>query len=340
MKTSAINYFVTFSSGFEGVFTWPYLDIKGLVTTGIGDLIDPAQYALSIPFARADGTPASQSEIAAAWMAVKSVSCWAEHARPAGMPDHKCPWEGTNRPCLAHWGAGAAKSYTSIRLTDEGVQHVVLRKAAAMEERLRERFPTWDAWPADAQLATMSVSWACGENFNFPALAAAMNAHDFARAAATCTINAAQNPGIPRRNAANRILYRNAACVMRMEAAAADELFYPRELWPDVSTPIGLQRALTMLGFPVGAIDGVVGAKTNAALEEFRISRGIDDDVARATVLARLDQDVVAGVTAREAPTQPDLGAVLEDDEGAARHDATGEAATDAALEELTPKGE
>ena len=35
---------------FEGRVAWPYLDVKGLVTVGLGCLIDPVSAALPLPF--------------------------------------------------------------------------------------------------------------------------------------------------------------------------------------------------------------------------------------------------------------------------------------------------
>jgi GH24 family phage-related lysozyme (muramidase) len=173
----------------EGVVPWMYLDVKGLVTVAIGNLIDPIQYALPLPFRRPDGAFGARDEIAAEWLRVK------------------------NHPSLAKWGHRAAEQVTSLRLDDEGVQLVVSRKLAQNADHLRRRFREWDEWPACAQLATLSMAWACGPAFQFPMLAAVLNAQDFAEAARQCHINEAGNPGIVPRNIRNKILYRNAARV-------------------------------------------------------------------------------------------------------------------------------
>lgn len=171
----------------EGVVPWMYLDILGLVTTAIGNLIDPRQYAMKLPWRRRDGGLATPAEIITEWERVK------------------------NTPALAKWGHRAAEQVTSLRLDPEGIEQVVFGKLHEMNGRLAARFPQFEDWPADAQLATLSMSWACGPAFRFPRLEAALRDYDFATAAEHCHINEAGNPGLVPRNRANKMLYRNAA---------------------------------------------------------------------------------------------------------------------------------
>ena len=203
--------FRAFTAPLEGVVSWMYLDIKGLVTTGIGNLIDPAQHALRLPWVLKDtGTPASQSSIAADWMNVKG------------------------RPVLAQQGYRAAEQYTRCRLTDEGIDQLVLGKLDEFAGVLAGRFPNFDLWPADAQLGALSMAWACGPAFRFPAWEAAANAGDWATAARECTINEKGNPGLIPRNRANRILFGNAAL-----AADPAVLYWPTVLSDDEPTQPG-----------------------------------------------------------------------------------------------------
>lgn len=77
------------------------------------------------------------------------------------------------------------------------------------------------------------MSWACGAGFHFMQLERALRAQDFSTAARECTISEAGNPGIIPRNKANRILYRNAAAVLRREPELdRDSLYWPVSL-PD-----------------------------------------------------------------------------------------------------------
>lgn len=212
MKPSVRDIFADFSARFEGVVPWMYLDVRGLVTVAIGNLIDPLTYALYLPFIRkSDSTPASKDEIAAEWERVK------EH------------------PTAARQGHLVLRDVTQLRLTKEGIERVVLAKLDQNETHLKGRFPEFDSWPADAQLATLSMAWACGPAFRFALLEAALRAQNFGNAALSCHMNEAGNPGLAPRNAANVALYRNAACV-RALGLDGEKLYYPQILTDDRPT--------------------------------------------------------------------------------------------------------
>ena len=193
MRTAVRTAFPDWSARFEGSVSWLYLDILGFVTIAIGNLVDdtktgtPPESALSLPLVHPDGRPAPREAIGAAWRKVKA------------------------HPQLARWGHRAAEAVTSLRLTPEGVRLVVLRKLDDVERQLRARFPEWEEWPAAAQLATLSMAWACGAAFRYPRLEAALKRRDWATAAKECHINEKGNPGVAPRNVANVALYLVAA---------------------------------------------------------------------------------------------------------------------------------
>ena len=187
MKASVESAFRAFSSKFEGAVNFMYLDVKGLVTTGIGNLIDPGVAALGLPWIRPDGLPASKMEIAIEWGLVKQ------------------------RQDMKMHGGMAFKAVTKLRLSDEGVSQLLMGVLHRNNDAIVGRFPDFEDWPADAQLATHSMAWACGTGFRFPRLAAALLEADFRTAAAECHMNETGNPGLAPRNVANKILYRNAA---------------------------------------------------------------------------------------------------------------------------------
>lgn len=211
MKAAGLAAFVPFTSNLEGVVPWMYLDVLGLVTVAIGNLCDPAPYALSLPFVRRDGTPATREEIAAQWQAVK------------------------NDPKAAKLGHRYAERLTSIRLTAEGISSVVQAKLRQNEAALVKRCPDFEAWPVDAQLALHSYAWAAGSAARAPRMFAALNAKDFATAAVECHLdergpdkilgNADDNWGLKPRNVANKIMFRNAA-----QAMASGGMFDPEAL--------------------------------------------------------------------------------------------------------------
>jgi GH24 family phage-related lysozyme (muramidase) len=190
---------VGFSAGPEGVVPWMYADILGLVTTGIGNLIDPPSAALGLPWVvAATGQIATVADVMRDWHRVK------------------------NDPSLRTLGHRACEHITALRLTDEGVDFVVARTLEANDVALSRRIPDWEDLPACAQLAMHSLAWACGPHANFPALFSAVNAGDFDAAAVHIAINEwsqrpdgtrVRNAGLVPRNAANRVLMRNASRV-------------------------------------------------------------------------------------------------------------------------------
>ncbi len=185
MKPEVRDGFVAFTARFEGVVPFMYLDVLGLVTVAIGNLIDPMPAGL--PFVRPDGTPATQAEINAAWHGVKA------------------------RQDLRMAGGMAFRGVTSLRLTPAGVESVVLAKVAEMWAHLSRRYADLEEWPWQAQMALLSMSWASGPAFAAPHFDAAARAHDWATAATECHFDDTHNPGLRPRNAANRDLFLTAA---------------------------------------------------------------------------------------------------------------------------------
>jgi GH24 family phage-related lysozyme (muramidase) len=184
MRSSVAAVFFDFSKSFEGYTTFLYLDVKGLMTCGVGNLVDPIELALGLPW-QDGGVPASQADITAQWELVKS------------------------RQDMKLQGGGAFASLTTMRLTDDAVAALVQNKAASMELTLKGYFPGYDALPADAQLGVLSMAWAMGPAFppGFPRFSAALNAQDWATCAAQCLMDATGNPGLTPRNAANQKLF-------------------------------------------------------------------------------------------------------------------------------------
>ncbi len=160
-----------------------------------------------------------------------------------------------NTRSLRKLGWTAAAKVTRLRLTTSGVEDAVMRKLHDFDAFLGVRFPGYEDWNADAQLATLSMAWACGANFRFPKLEACLHDRNFASyteikcqenggveslltdgAAYHCHINedgldripgtADDNRGLAPRNVANKILYRNAAVVQGWKLDP-DALCYP-----------------------------------------------------------------------------------------------------------------
>jgi hypothetical protein len=184
MRPSVLAAFFPFSDSLEGHLPYMYLDVEGYVTTGIGDLVDPIAVALALPW-QLSGYAASQQEIGDQWTRVKG--CGMEKA-----------------------GGGAQASLTTIRLTEDAIDALVRGKAAEMESILRAKFPAWDDACADAQLATLSTSWAEGAyglTHSWPKFDAAFLAADWATCAIQCHLDETGNPGLIPRNARNKALF-------------------------------------------------------------------------------------------------------------------------------------
>lgn len=205
MRQSVRDAFVGFSTPLEGCCSYMYSDIKNLITTGIGNLIDPVSVAVAVPFRKPDGSLASSAEKAAEF------------------------WRVKNDPRSATLGHRYAATITRLRLDDAGIADVVFRRLDLNESILRSRFPNFEEWPADAQLATHSLGWACGAAFRFPKLERALQVIDFLTAAVECKMNEAGNPGLIPRDKANATLYTNAAAVYA-GGLDPDTLWFPAVL--------------------------------------------------------------------------------------------------------------
>lgn len=190
MHQSVTDFFREFSTKLEGCVYHMYLDVKGLVTTGIGCLIDPVSLAVQLPWiVKSTGERATTQQIVDEWNRIHDNERLAKlHYKYAGAL------------CL-------------LRLTDEGVQQLMERRMAIFEADLKKTFPDWDDWPADAQLGLMSMSWAMGSGFvkKWSIFTPACREHKWIVASENCHINATGNAGITPRNNANKVLFRRAA---------------------------------------------------------------------------------------------------------------------------------
>lgn len=220
MLAEVLAVFPSWSRTFEGRLAFPYLDVRGLVTTGVGNLIDPAPIAFTLPWLRPDGSRASLDDVKDAWNAVKARTDLAPHG---GAAFAKVPAE-----------AGV----TPIHLSETAIDDLVRAKLLDNENVLRGRFPAWESWPGAAQLAALSIAWAAGPHFNFPKMAAALNARDFARAAGESHLNEEANPGLHGRNVANEALLLGAARVE--QEGLAQNAFLPGGPTPSSAPPIAL----------------------------------------------------------------------------------------------------
>lgn len=199
-----------------------YCDVRGLVTTGIGNLIDPVSAALALHWVRADGfADARPDEVTAEWIDVK-------RSRQRGK---------------------------NLILTASSLSDVFHAQLERNEALLAKRWPNWADWPADAQLGAHSCAWAAGAAWAAPKFDAAVAALDFDACAGdpfapsndpatrgeawlrdtkleddNAGVHLATlNPGLRPRNVANRLLFWNAARVVS-QGLDRDELHWPNKV--------------------------------------------------------------------------------------------------------------
>jgi hypothetical protein len=197
-----------------------YLDVKGLVTVGVGNLLPTEAAAAALPFYQ-NGNPddaADDSTKRQGWRAV--------HARQDLAPRGHVPF----------------KDVCGLRLSSDAIRALVDSKLSSNEAVLRGAFPQFDDWPADAQIGLLSMAWAMGPGFasSWPKFAAACRALDFDKAAAECRMKEQGNPGVVPRNDADQKLFSNAARVMVADNGYdRDTLYYPTVLMDAVVITAG-----------------------------------------------------------------------------------------------------
>lgn len=209
MFDSVRRAFLDFTRQLEGYVPFMYVDVKNLVTTGAGNLIDasghpgdPAAPALLLPWKHPDGGPASPEEIRAAWHTVKNAGA-------------------------SEWSTARQGALTTLRLQDADIQALVTKKLNDFEAVIKNRIAPWETLPADAQLAVLSMAWAMGPLFNYPRLIAALNqpVPDFIAAAKQAYIPDLANPGLAPRNKANAELFSNAENTLKAGLPLGDLQF-------------------------------------------------------------------------------------------------------------------
>lgn len=236
MRAAVRNAFVAYSTPLEGALPFLYLDQLGLVTTAIGVLVDPLPLALGLPWiVPGEGRAATRQEIAEDWERVHE------------------------RQDLRMRGGATYAQVARLRLGPGGIEQVTYRKLDDMVAKLRRRFVEWDQWPADAQLAVLSLAWACGPAFRFPKLARHLQDQDW-RAAATESDIRPDHGTIRRRNEWQRICYENAARVY-------DTMGDRERLWWPETAPAQVLREDRAGGGGL-AIEGVVESALAAREDE------------------------------------------------------------------------
>ncbi len=241
MRQVIADTFFDFTAKREGFTPFMYCDTLNLVTTGVGNLIDRGARngfdvspnamspAMSLPWKHKGpgwnsgnpiaGAPLSQGEIAAAWTATKLRQQNDQAFIAAG---------GIKQGGFKYAG------FTDATLDMQGLKDLFQRTLNSFDNTLQQRYPgSYQKAPADAQQAIMSMSWALGPAFNFPAFKLAFDAGDFAKAGELSFFKGGGGTLENRsgRNAENVIMFNNAAEVVRA-GGDFDRLFFPGRVTP------------------------------------------------------------------------------------------------------------
>jgi hypothetical protein len=191
-----------------GSVTWMFLiwDPNGgyHVATGFGITFMKVSDATALDWLYREAGGASKAQIEADYAAIQKRT---DLAGGPGKP-HKMG------------GDPVWKTLTGCRLTKDGLKKGVIRLLKGKLAKLRMDFPEFDEWPADAQLAAVSVQWAGDVKSGWPKLTKACRAQDWEAASKQCTFQVTKdtNAFLALRSKRQVILFRNAQRVKDGEA--------------------------------------------------------------------------------------------------------------------------
>ncbi len=194
------HIFPGYSEDLEARVMSLYVDVRRLVSTGVGFLVDPIDRALALEWYIGDRR-ATDREVIDDWHALKD--------RAVKMTDEE----------MQHWTAKMQAPLTSVRLLADYVDQMTIKKLRAnfayIEAHLMHGL---SEFPADAQLGVASLAWAVGAGFdktNPPRteFVAACNSGNWLAAGAHARLRESNNKGVIERNRRQDLCFQNAATV-------------------------------------------------------------------------------------------------------------------------------
>lgn len=251
-----------------------YPDRDGNITTAIGYLCDPVDRALRLPWVLEDGTRVPADVVRKEFSLLKL---------DVGL--RKVP-------------ARKLRPHTVCRLTHEDIDALTFERLEDNANSVQKRLFGFKDFPADAQLAVMSMCWALGvgdgrdKGFldGFPKCVSYLRAGDFVAAASECRMDDSNNAGLTPRNVENKRLFLAAAEVMK-NGSDLNVLTPVRPLPQSKETLRHVQASLKLLGYDPGVVDGKDGPKTKAAVKKFQADKGLTvDGVAGPKTKAALEE--------------------------------------------------
>lgn len=264
--------FAAFSEPMEGKVECMYPDHLGLVSTGIGNLIDSPEAAWET---RSHGAP---------WVHKSNT------AVEATRDEVFTEWRRVKGDPTLIGNLQKARNSAKLILTELGIRNLLDSKLLQFEGTLKRHpaFADLDSWPADAQLGLFSMAWAMGPAFGgqWPNFSAAVSGEpDWFAATMHCNM---VNSWLIRRNAVNRGLFRNAAWATsekadfdqlyivvpgrrpRLQLGATDADHAGQGYDSDDSVSV-LQGFLQYLGFYDGDVTGIFDRATDDSVRGFQL---------------------------------------------------------------------
>jgi peptidoglycan hydrolase-like protein with peptidoglycan-binding domain len=290
IRQSVLDAWHQFSEPLEGRIYHLYLDIKGLVTTGVGNLIDNYNdtcppSALALPW-RVDGRElATKEQVKQHWEYLKSrqdlKSRHYKYAKDAFEQRFRC----------------------TLTLDDEAIDALVLQKLGDFATHATKTWKEFPDFPADAQLAVLSMYWALGSLTNFPNCKRLVAAQDWegcakgapetakskgwGEASYPCKIRDSDNPGVRPRNQQNVLCFRNAALIAK-QGLDPKTLHWPNtvtetpeftDFYPTLRLNSDDSQMVAFLQMKLNlTMDGKFGPKTEAAVKQFQKNQGLVAD--------------------------------------------------------------
>jgi GH24 family phage-related lysozyme (muramidase) len=179
---------------FEGAIPWMYLDTRGYVTVGVGLMLPNAAAAQKLPFVVAHQA-ATAEEIAA------------EYARVEAMP--------MGRPALFY------RQDPGLVLEKPEIDSLLRTVLAGFEGELRAKLPGYDGFPDSVKLALLDMAYNLGPVgllHGYPTLIAAVEAGNWAKAAASCFRH---GPGAARNQWTQQMFLENVVGALKAEGEGA-----------------------------------------------------------------------------------------------------------------------
>lgn len=123
----------------EGCIPYMYLDTVGKVTVGVGNMLPNSDAAVALPFVDRDSGEAASEEL---------------------IIDE---FENLSKQEFGQsFGASAFSHFTSVGLTDDGINELLDSRIAEFETGLKGNFEDFDTYPDDAKIGIMDMAFNLG----------------------------------------------------------------------------------------------------------------------------------------------------------------------------------